>query len=120
MGFFEDSYISAKSLFDTAVKKAGDSIEIQKIRIEIAKLQSAITSDYSKLGELYYAELKGAQKDEEAVNTVVSEIELKKQKLEEQNVKLAEARNSIVCEKCGRANSYDARFCSGCGSEINK
>ena len=92
MGFFEDSCITAKSILDTAVKKAGDTIDIQKLKIEIAKVQSSIDDDCAELGRLYYNSIKDKNSEngenDEAAAKLVDVIDRKKQALAELKQKL--------------------------------
>ena len=118
MGFIDDSYVSAKAIFDSAIKKAGETVEIQKIRIEIAKLRSAISTAYGNLGEQYYSELKGDEKNQSEIENIVNDIDEKNCLLEELYKKFNEAKHNKVCGSCGRVNSEDSAFCNGCGEKL--
>lgn len=50
MGFFEDSYVTAKEAFDAVGKKGSELLETQKLKINIAKLNSQITKDLRNTG----------------------------------------------------------------------
>lgn len=122
MGFFEDSCITAKSILDTAVKKAGDTIDIQKLKIEIAKVQSSIDDDCAELGRFYYNSIKDKNSEngenDEAAAKLVDVIDRKKQALAELKQKLNIMKHTKTCEECGTVNGKEAAYCNGCGKKL--
>ncbi len=115
---FEDAVIKAKELFDTTGKKVDEVINVQKIKLSIAKQKAQIKEDFQLLGRLYYSGTKRDNVDPEALQAIVDQIELEKDKLRELETELAFAQGNIVCNECGAVNLADAEFCCKCGKEI--
>ena len=115
---FEDTVIKAKELLDATGKKVNDAVNIQKMKINIAKMRSEIEGDYQILGRLYYDGVKKENVDSDAIKAIVDEIDTEKDKLREMEAELAYAKGDMVCDRCGAVNSTDSDFCSKCGSPL--
>lgn len=115
---FEDTVIKAKELLDATGKKVNDAVNIQKMKINIAKMRSEIEGDYQILGRLYYDGVKKENVDSDTIKAIVDEIDTEKDKLREMEAELAYAKGDMVCDRCGAVNSTDSDFCSKCGSPL--
>ena len=118
MGFFEDAAVKAKDVFDVAVEKTTDVISEQKIRYNIAKINSKIAKDYEMLGRLYHDSKKSGEDNEDAANALIAGIESKQAEVSELEDQLAAAKNMIICDNCGAKNAFDASFCQKCGKQF--
>ncbi len=116
---FEDTVVKTKELLDAAGEKVSNAVNIQKIKINIAKIKSNISHDYQILGKLYYSGEKKGNVDSDAIKAMVDEIDLELDNLREAEAELAFAKGDTVCDNCGATNRADADYCSKCGVELN-
>ena len=118
MGIFEETVVKAKEIADLTGKKAGEIINIQKMRVSAATLNSQISKLYEVLGRLAYEAAKnGADTAAQSAQTI-AEIDEKREELSELKAKIAEARGKRVCHACRADNSADALFCDKCGQKL--
>ncbi len=115
---FEDTVVKAKEMLDAAGQKVSDTVNIQKIKYNIAKTKSDLSRDYQILGRLYYSGVRNDNVDAEALKAITEEIDLGLDKLRELEAELAFAKGGTVCDECGAANVADAEFCCKCGKEL--
>lgn len=118
MGFFEDSYITAKEAFDAVGRKGSELVETQKLKINIARLNAQITKDFETLGRLAYDSAKNGTNIDDVHAAIVMAIEEKYQEIERIQAKLAQARGLLYCPKCGATNPPESQFCNRCGSNL--
>lgn len=116
---FEDTVVKAKELLDATGKKVNDVVNVQKIKMNIAKIKSEIEGDYRILGRLYYSGVKKENVDADAIKAMIDEIDTELDSLREMEAELAYAKGDIVCDQCGAVNSADADFCSKCGISLD-
>lgn len=114
----ENTVVKAKELLDATGKKVNEVVSVQKIKINIAKINSELDGDYKILGRLYYAGLKNDNVDEDAIKAIVEEIDTEKDALREMEAELAYAKGDMVCDACGAVNAVDSDFCRKCGAPL--
>ena len=83
MDLFDDLLDKARDAFDVAVKATEDVVDTGKQKFNIASLESKLSKDYKALGELYYKQLKGEEADASQMESLIAEIDDKKQKIKE-------------------------------------
>jgi hypothetical protein len=118
MGIFEETVVKAKEIADITGKKAGEIINIQKMRVSAATLNSQISKLYEVLGRLAYDAAKTEADITAQSAQAISEIDEKREELCELKVKIAEARGKRICPACRTGNNADALFCDKCGQKL--
>lgn len=83
MDLFDDLLDKARDAFDVAVKATEDVVDTGKQKFNIASLESKLSKDYKALGELYYKQQKGEEADVSQIESLIAEIDDKKQKIKE-------------------------------------
>lgn len=141
MGIIEDTAVKAKDAFDVVAKKTGEVWSIQKLKYNIACINSQLSKDFETLGRMYFeqisAEDDGADKTAEAENPAetaenadgepkndsIEELKAaiieKKEKIKELEAMLDAQKKVLVCPVCLAKNSSDAAFCSKCGAKLS-
>ena len=115
MEFIEDAVVVVKDTIDAVCKKTGEVVNIQKMKYNIASMQSKLSKDYETLGRLCIDNvLSGAELSSEA-KAVAEEILKRKEEIKAAKVELYRAQGKQICPECNRANPEDALFCNGCG-----
>ena len=118
MGIFEETVVKAKEIADMTGKKAGEIINIQKMRVSAATLNAQISKLYEVLGRLTYDAAKNGLDTAAQSDQTVAEIDEKREELCELKAKIAEARGKRVCPACRADNGADALFCDKCGQKL--
>ncbi len=118
MGFFEDTAVKAKDVFDSAVKKTGEAFSVQKTKLNIASITSQISKEYETLGRLYHDSVKNKADNAVTINAVIGEIEEKQAQIAKLEEEIAAAKNMAVCPACGAKNLNGSQFCSKCGKKL--
>ena len=118
MGIFDDVVINAKSAAEAVGRKAGQLVDVSKLRIGAAEVNAEITKRYEILGQYVYDNCRQALAiDPEAVGKMTEIDELKAQATAIAK-ELNDKTNKLACPVCGKlCNNVDA-FCSGCGAKL--
>ena len=119
MTFFDESVSTAREILLAGAQKAAETIEIQKIRVAIARKKSSINAALRNLGKAYYDSCKNDCSAASLCDSVVEDIDVKVAALAELEEKLADARRLKRCAKCGSRNRIDASFCNFCGARLD-
>jgi hypothetical protein len=119
MANFDEVTEKAKEIFDGVSQKTGEFVSIQKLRITAGDIKSKISKLYKKLGELVYASRTDLTDYSDEIDSVIEEINDKKDALKDVQAKIDELKNKRSCPSCGKTNDKDAVFCSACGEKIS-
>lgn len=116
--------------------KVDESVDVQRIEMQIHSLKNQIEEQYQKLGQMTYENnLKNESINPEAAGTIAKITELKqmilakeeeiKNRKEDKVVSQAAAPVSQAtspgrkfCTKCGKENDVNSKFCNYCGAEM--
>lgn len=118
MGVFEDTIVKAKDVVDTAAKKSGDFISLQKLKIEASKLSSLISKDYETLGRVVFENLKSGVAAEDGTDETIAQLRRHRAQLCELEKQISENKGTVLCTECGYANPSDCTFCGKCGNRL--
>lgn len=123
MGILEETAVKAKDAFDVVAKKTGEVWSAQKVKYNIASVNSQLSKDYETLGRICYEALGSDDtklyESEEAAELRAS-IDDKLEKIKEYEAQLDAAKKVTVCPDCGTKCAADAVFCSKCGKRLGK
>lgn len=118
MDLFDDLLDKARDAFDVAVKATEDVVDTGKQKFNIASLESKLLKDYKTLGELYYKQQKGEETDRAQIESLIAEIDSKKQKIKEIKDEIRKSKAHRICDYCGAAIDDDTVFCPVCGAKL--
>jgi len=110
----------AKDMYGVASKATTDAVDMGKVRYQIKHTQWEIEKTYAKLGEIVYTSKKNGEDYEDALTLAAAEVDSLQEKLDELADKLRAYRNVGKCTSCGKENGNEARFCSRCGTTLEK
>lgn len=111
---------TAKELADLAGKKAGEAVEVSKLKINNAKINGEIQKTYEKLGAFVYKFRKSGEENSELIDMCVKEIDELLAVLEENEKKINETRHKVKCSDCGTLNDIQAVYCMKCGGKLQR
>ncbi len=118
MSFVDNIVNTTKNVAATAGKKTGEAIGISKLKVKNTQINIDIKSKNEKLGALVYAMAKSGEKDTEAFDALIAEIDAANAELEENNKQLDELRGKVTCTVCGVKTDIDNAFCPKCGAKL--
>ena len=106
MGILDDVVINAKSAAEAVGKKAGQIVDVSKLRISVAEGEYVYESCREKLAE-----------DAESVGKMAEIDELVNQR-NALTKELVDKQNKVVCPSCGKQSPITASYCSNCGAKL--
>lgn len=118
MSFVDNIVSTTKNVAATAGKKTGEAIGISKLKVKNTQINIDIKSKNEKLGALVYSMAKSGEKDTEAFDALIAEIDAANAELEENNKQLDELRGKVTCTACGVKTDNDNVFCPKCGAKL--
>lgn len=118
MGLFEDVVVNAKSAANIVGKKAGQIVDVSKLRISAADLNNEISKRFETLGRTVYEAKKTENDSSELVGECITAIDDLYEQLDAVNEQLASMRMKLVCKSCGEENPQSAVYCSKCGRKL--
>ena len=109
--FFEDLGKRLSETAEAVTAKAGDAIEIQKLKAQIRELARGNAEDLMELGQSIYDRF-------EASKGLCEAIASRKESIEEYENKIEGLKGACECTRCGKMVAKDMAFCPYCGSPV--
>lgn len=120
MGILDDVVINAKTAAEAVGKKAGQIVDVSKLRINVAEVNAEISKRYEALGEYVYESCREKlAEDAEAVGKMAELDELVNQR-NALTKELVDKQNKVVCPVCGKQSPVTAIYCSNCGTKLDE
>ncbi|MCJ7632176.1 zinc ribbon domain-containing protein [Candidatus Bathyarchaeota archaeon] len=118
-----------KSGAEKVAEKIDETVDVQRIQMQIHSLKNQIEEQYQKLGQMTYdSNLKNESTNPEAAGIIAKITELKQQivaneeeiknRKEDKVVSQAATPDRKFCAKCGKENNANSKFCNYCGAEM--
>ena len=118
MGIFEDVVVNAKSAANAVGKKAGQIVDLSKLRFNAAEINKEIEYNFEALGRLVYDAEKNSEEASALVSECVAEIDALFEQLDAIHAQIAVLKKRVKCKSCGYENSQGAVFCNRCGKKL--
>lgn len=118
MGFWNNIGDNVKNTAATVGKKTDETIKASKLKFKSSQLNNDIKNKYEKLGALVYELSKSGEKDSEAFDELIAEIDTAKAELEDISKQLDELKGMVACTVCGFKTDNDNSFCPKCGAKL--
>ncbi len=118
MGILDDVVVNAKAAADAVGRKAGQIVDVSKLRIGAAEINAEIAKRYEVLGQyVYECSRDNLSADPEAIGQMTEIDELKAQQAAIAK-ELGDKQNKVFCPTCGKQSPTTATFCSACGTKL--
>lgn len=118
MSILDDVVINAKSAAEAVGRKAGQLVDVSKLRISAAEINAEIAKRYEVLGQyVYECSRSTLSADPEAAGQMTEIDELKAQQAAIAK-ELGDKQNKVFCPVCGKQSPTSAIFCSACGAKL--
>lgn len=116
--FFEDLGKRIGETAETMTNKAGDAIEIQRLKSQIRGLARGNAVDLMELGKSIYDRYKAGEAVEESAQGLCDAIKDREAAIAGYERKIARIKGASECSKCGRMVARDMAFCPYCGEKV--
>lgn len=111
-----------KRLEETAemvTNKAGEAIEIQRVKSQIRDLARNNAVDMMELGKAVYERYTAGEAMEESAGALCDAIRERKKEIEKYERKIASLKGASACGACGKMVSKDMAYCPYCGEKTD-
>lgn len=116
--FFEDLGRKIGETAETVTNKAGEAVEIQRLRNQIRALERGNERDYAELGKMVYDHYKeGEVVDSEAIG-ICDAIQNREESIEKYEQQISDVKGDVTCDGCGKSVARDMAYCPHCGSKV--
>ena len=117
--FFEDLGKRLGETAETMTNKAGEAIEIQKLKSQVRSLARGNAVDLMELGKTIYDRFKAGEEVEESAKGLCEAIQNREASMENYEKKIARIKGASECGNCGKMVARDMSFCPYCGEKID-
>ncbi len=118
MGFFDELLSTTKTVASTAGKKTDEAVKISKLKVKKAQINSDIKTKYEKLGTMVYQMAKADEKDGEAFDAAIADIDASCEALVAIDKQIDELTGVVTCENCGAKTKDENSYCPKCGTKL--
>ena len=115
--FFEDLGKRLGSTAETVTNRAGEAIEIQRLKSQIRGLARGNAVDLMELGRTIYDRYKAGEEVEENAKALCDAISDREATIEGYEKKISRIRGSFECPNCGKMVAKDMTYCPYCGEK---
>ena len=118
MSFLDNVISTTKNVAATAGKKTDETIRVSKLKLKATQLNADIKNKNEKLGALVYEMAKSGEKDTEAFDAIIADLDANNAELAEIGKQLDELKGMVTCSACGAKTDNDNAFCLKCGAKL--
>jgi hypothetical protein len=116
--FFEDLGKKIGETAETVTNRAGEVVEVQKIKNQIRVLERGNESAYIALGQIIYRHYKNSEfVDSEAIG-ICEAIQNREESIEKYEQQISKVRGDVKCSNCGKSVAKEMAFCPYCGEKF--
>lgn len=116
--FFEDLGKRIGETAETMTNKAGDAIEIQRLKSQIRNMARGNAVDLMELGKMIYDRYKAGEAVEEAAQGLCEAIQNRETSMEDYEKKISKIKGASECPNCGKLVAKDMAYCPYCGEKV--
>lgn len=118
MSFLDNVINTTKNVAATAGKKTDETIRVSKLKVKVTQLNSDIKNKNEKLGALVYEMAKSGEKDTEAFDAIIAELDAANEELADIEKQLDDVKGVVTCPSCGAKTDNENAFCPKCGGKL--
>ncbi len=116
--FFDNAFEKAKSAIETAYKKTGEIVSVEKLKFNISSLKSKREKLYANLGKSFYDSVPDANLLDSEKKEIFDKITEMSDKINDLYDEINYVKSKRVCPHCGSPIDENAVFCSKCGEKV--
>ena len=115
--FFEDLGRKIGETAETVTNKAGEAVEVQRLKNQIRTLERGNERDYMDLGKMVYDHYKeGEVVDAEAIG-ICEAIQNREESIGKYEQQISDVKGDVTCDGCGKSVARDMAYCPYCGAK---
>lgn len=119
MSLLEDVVINTKSAINTFSKKAGELVDISKLKINAAEVQNEISKKFELIGKVVYDSDHESLDNNPQIETLKNQLDYLFLKLNDIHEQIAAMKKKCKCKECGALNELNSNYCCKCGTKID-
>ena len=118
--FFEDLTKRIGETAEAVTNKAGEAVEIQRLKNQIRSLERENEKDFAEIGKRIYRLYQENTAIDEAAAGYCEAIKSREGSIREYHHKMAKVRGTMKCHTCGKMVEKEMAFCPYCGAKAEK
>ena len=115
--FFEDLGKKIGETTETVTSKAGEMMEIQRLRGQIRTLERGNEADMQEIGRFLYEKYQAGEVMDEQVQMLCEKIDNRTESIERHQAKIEEIKGTSTCAECGKQVEKEMAYCPYCGAK---
>ena len=116
--FFEDLGKRLGETAEAVTNKAGEAVEVQRLRSQIRSLEKENEKDLAEIGRMIYRQYQKKESVDAEAEAYCEAIESREESIREYRRKIIRVRGGVKCNVCGRMVAKDMIFCPYCGEKL--
>lgn len=120
MGILDDVVVNAKTAATVVGKKAGEIVDLSKLRFHAADINGEINKKFQKLGRILYEAKKDGIEEDAAAKECIASIDDLYEELDAVNAQIVLMRHRKICPNCKKENPEESAYCGACGTALDE
>lgn len=116
--FWEDLSKRIGETAESVSNKAGEAVEIQKLKSQIRALERGTEEDLIDLGQMVYEYFEAGNLVGSEAEGLCEAIRSRKQSIEDYEKRIIAVRGEFSCKNCGKTISNKMAYCPYCGEKM--
>lgn len=116
--FFEDLGRRIGDTAETMANKAGEAVEVQRLRSQIKSLEYSSEKDYVELGQMTYDKFKAGGILTEQASSICETICSREKRISKYEEQICKIKGSVKCGGCDKAVEKEMAYCPHCGRKV--
>ena len=116
--FWEDLSKRIGETAESVSNKAGEAVEIQKLKSQIRALERGTEEDLIDLGRMVYEYFEAGNLVGSEAEGLCEAIRSRKQSIEDYEKRIIAVRGEFSCKNCGKTISNKMAYCPYCGEKM--
>ena len=116
--FWEDLSKRIGETAESVSNKAGEAVEIQKLKSQIRALERGTEEDLIDLGRMVYEYFEAGNLVGSEAEGLCEAIRSRKQSIEDYEKRIIAVRGEFSCKNCGKTISNKMAYCTYCGEKM--
>ena len=117
---FDDVLYKAKNLAEVAEKKAGDWIDVTKLKWAVNSLQKEQAATYEGMGRLWFEAHESGKDVTDMLEECCAHIKKLDTRIAGLQDRILQYKDAMRCPACTEANPMDSTYCRKCGAKMTE
>lgn len=118
--FFEELGKKFGETAECVTNKAGEMMEIQKIKSQIRALEKGNEEDFLSLGYMVYKQFQEGETLSMEATGLCEAIQSRDESIDEYEKQIMDVKGDFICEHCGKTVLKGMAYCPYCGAKTSE